>query len=575
MHAQIRTNFLNKQYLLVALTAMMLLCRAFSADDIAVKREDLQWEARISKHFLHLPVKNDAPMRLMNLIVDGKIKRELMIELADGGADFWVYLDAGEFIGKTATLRTKQLPGDNPAILEQIVQDNKPVNDPSLYRERLRPQFHFSSRRGWLNDPNGMVYYKGQYHLFYQHNPYGWSWGNMTWGHAVSPDMVHWTELPDALHPDELGTMFSGSAVIDYNNTAGFKTGDEAPLVCVYTTAGGSNAMSKGKRFTQSLAYSNDNGRSWVKYAGNPVLGHVQRRNRDPKVFWHLPTERWVMALYLDNDEMGFYTSRDLKSWEFGSRLKCFHECPELFELPVDGDLQRKKWVLYGASGEYFIGRFDGREFKPETESLVFDRGDCFYASQTFNNIPRGDGRRLQIAWGRIDIKRMSFNQQMLFPVELSLRTTGEGVRMCANPVKEIASLYDKEHAWSNQAIVPGKNLRIGIAADLLDIEATLHIGQASSLGFKIRDIEVIYDAAKQQLICKKKTAPVKAIGGYVELRLLVDRTSIEIFANGGNVYMPMSAVPGAYANNAIELYAKGGNARVVSMQVRKLHSAW
>jgi len=159
----------------------------------------------------------------------------------------------------------------------------------NLYHETYRPQFHFTAKKNWLNDPNGLMYYKGEYHLFFQHNPSGIDWGNMTWGHAVSPDMIHWKQLDNAIYPDELGTIFSGSGVVDWSNTAGFKNGNKAVMVCIYTSA--------GDPFTQSIAYSNDKGRTWTKYADNPVLGHIVGSNRDPKVIRHVPTEKWIMAL--------------------------------------------------------------------------------------------------------------------------------------------------------------------------------------------------------------------------------------------------------------------------------------
>ena len=190
-----------------------------------------------------------------------------------------------------------------------------------FYAEPSRPQFHFTAKKGWLNDPNGLVYFNGLYHLFFQHNPFGTEWGNMTWGHAVSKDLVRWTQLDDAIEPDKLGTIFSGSAVVDENNTSGFGTNGKAPLVCIYTAAGGTNTASTGKRFTQCLAYSTD-GVTFKKYEGNPVLPHQIVNNRDPKVIWYAPDKRWVMALYLDGHKYGFFGSPDLKNWTDHERYR-------------------------------------------------------------------------------------------------------------------------------------------------------------------------------------------------------------------------------------------------------------
>ncbi|MFH1718765.1 MAG: glycoside hydrolase family 32 protein [Planctomycetota bacterium] len=528
----------------------------------------------LQKKYLNFPVKNGAEKRLIHLIVDDKIVREFDIELAPDEPDFWVFLDVRGFAGKNAILRVDKYEIGKSKGFDSIYQADSFPGEENLYREKLRPQLHFTSRRGWNNDSNGMVYYDGEYHLFYQHNPYGWKWGNMTWGHAVSKDMVRWTELGDAIHPDRLGTIFSGSAVVDINNTAGFQTGNEKVIVCIYTSAGGRNPMSKGQPFTQSIAYSNDRGRTWKVYQGNPVLGHINGGNRDPKVIRHEPTNQWVMALYLDDRTMGFFTSKDLKSWEFQSKLKCFHECPELFALPVDGNEDNQKWILYGGSGEYLIGSFDGRQFKSETDPILFHYGNCFYASQTFSNIPKEDGRRIQIAWGRVAMTGMPFNQMMLFPVTLTLRGTEEGPRMFAEPVREIEKLHKRKWQWKNKVLKPGDNLLSDLSGELFHIRAELKVNDVQEAGFVVRDIPVVYDVQKQELSCQKKTALLKPVNDKIRLELLVDRTSIEIFGNNGGVYMPIGVL---LADNpkSFEIFTKGGNTEVKSLEVYELDSSW
>ena len=263
-------------------------------------------EITLEKRYLNLPVKHGGPKRQMSVAIEGQPPRNFDMELADAEPDLWAFMDIAPFQGKKATLKVNKLP-ENSSGLKAIDQSDEIKNSETLYREKLRPQFHFSPRRGWNNDPNGLVYYKGEYHLFFQHNPYGWDWGNMHWGHAVSPDLIHWKELPVALYPDEHGTMFSGSAVVDWNNTAGFQTGAEKVLVCIFTAA--------GSPFTQGIAYSNDRGRTWTKYANNPVLPHIIGDNRDPKVIWYAPEEKWVMALFLDKSDFALFSSKDLKKW--------------------------------------------------------------------------------------------------------------------------------------------------------------------------------------------------------------------------------------------------------------------
>jgi len=530
-------------------------------------------ELHVEKRYLNLPVKNGAPKVWMRLRRGDEILREFEIELAQDEPDFWVTLDLRPFSDETLTLWADEAPKDTSGF-DSIVQADALIGAEDLYRERFRPQFHFSSQRGWNNDPNGMVYYEGEYHLFYQHNPYGWNWGNMTWGHAVSRDLVHWTELGDAIHPDRLGTIFSGSAVVDEKNSTGFKSGDESPIVCVFTSAGGTNPWSQGAPFTQSIAYSNDRGRTWTVYDGNPVQAHVNGANRDPKAFWHEAAGQWVIVLYLDDHRMAFYTSKDLKSWEFQSELKCFHECPELFQLPVDGDETKAKWVLYGASGEYFVGEFDGKAYTPDTEAIRYNYGNCFYASQTFNNVPAEDGRRIQIAWGRVGRPDMPFNQQMDFPVELTLRSTDDGVRLFAKPVREIALLHENERAWKDVDVAPDANPLGDVHGVLLDIHAEFTPGDAAEVGLDIAGVAITYRTGDHTLACKDESAPLELVDGKVRLRVLVDRMSIEIFANDGRVYMPMGHVF-EEDSKSIAVFAKGAPARLDALTIHELGSAW
>jgi sucrose-6-phosphate hydrolase SacC (GH32 family) len=565
----------KKLLLIVTLTTFGCLSAVAAArDDKADAMKDKTREFVLEKKYLNFPVKNGAEKRLIHLIKDDKIVREFEIELAPDEPDFWVFLDISNFAGKKALLWIDKYEPAQSKGFDSVYQADTYIGQENVYKEKLRPQFHFTSKRGWNNDSNGMVYYDGEYHLFYQHNPYGWSWGNMTWGHAVSTDMIHWTELGDAIHPDRLGTIFSGSAVVDVNNTAGFQTGDEKVIVCIYTSAGGTNPMSKDQPFTQSIAYSNDRGRTLTVYEGNPVLGHINGGNRDPKVIWHTPTAQWVMALYLDDREMGFFTSKDLKSWEFQSKIKCFHECPELFALPVDGDRDNEKWILYGGSGEYLVGHFDGKEFRSETDAIRFHYGNCFYASQTFTNIPKSDGRRIQIAWGQVKMPDMPFNQMMLFPVTLTLHTTEEGIRMFAVPIREIENLHRHKGQWKNKTLKPGENLLSGLSVELVHIRADLQLAGAAEIGFVIRDIPVTYNVKKQELSCQGNKATLKPVDGKINLELLVDRTSIEIFGNGGRVYMPVGVIL-ADNSKSLEIFTKGGNTQVEFLEVCELNSAW
>lgn len=533
-------------------------------------------ELVVEHRYFHLPVHNKARKQWMRYVVDGQPVREFEIELAEGKADFWVPSDASEWKGRKLRVEVDTLPFGSQG-LAAITQADVFPDAESVYREQFRPQFHFSPRRGWTNDPNGMVYYDGEYHLFFQHNPYGTKWGNMTWGHAVSRDMLHWTELPDALYPDKLGTMFSGSAVVDWNNTAGFQTGKEKVLVCIYTSAGGTNLASRGQQFTQSIAYSNDRGRTWTKYAKNPVLGHIEAENRDPKVFWHEPSRYWIMPLYLDKHDFALFASPDLKQWtrlcnipEFSDR-----ECPDLFELPVDDDKNNTRWVFWGANGNYLIGRFDGKTFTKESGHHQSRWGAHDYAAQTYSDIPASDGRRIQISWmngGKYP--DMPFNQQMSIPRVLRLRTTPEGIRLFIEPVKEIETLRTKKHAWNLVSLVPGDNVLKDVSAELLDIEAELELGDAKQIGFELRGHKVEYSVAEKRLTALGRTAPLTPVDGRIRLRILVDRTSVEVFANDGLVSMASCGLPNP-EGKALAVYVVGGTAKVASLGVWELRSVW
>jgi fructan beta-fructosidase len=530
---------------------------------------------KVTKHYLNLPVKTGAPKRWLRLLVNGQTEREFEIELAEGAPDWWAFLDLAPFKGQTVVLQgDTRREGATP--LPAIEQADRIKGMENLYREPLRPQFHFSPRRGWNNDPNGLVYYQGEYHLFFQHNPYGWNWGNMHWGHAVSPDLVHWKELDDAIYPDALGTIFSGSAVVDTANTTGWARGGESPIVCMYTAAGGSSRQSQGVPFSQCLSYSTDRGRTWTKYDQNPVLPHIIGSNRDPKAIWYAPEKKWVLALFLDGSTFALFDSPDLKSWQRLSDVVVAGagECPEFFEIPVNGQQADTRWVFYGGNGLYLIGRFDGKKFTPESGPHPLNLGNCFYASQTFNNIPAEDGRRILIPWGQVNMPGMPFNQMMGFPVTLTLCATDEGLRLSAYPVREIEKLWARQHDLQHETLKPGDNPLAGVKAELLDIAIELAPGTATELGLYIRGLSVVYNVSKQELTCGDRHAALKLADGKLRLRLLVDRMSVDVFGNDGRCYMPMQFRP-AEDDRALTLYAKGGEAKITTLQVRELNSAW
>lgn len=510
--------------------------------------QNLTKEFRIENRYLNLPVDMQQPRQKVHFLLGTDTLSYAVIRLADQAPDYWVFKDVSAHKGQTVTLNfTEEVSG-----IDKIFQSDRFAGEDSLYTESKRPQLHFSSRRGWNNDPNGLVHLDGEYHLFYQHNPYEIHWENMHWGHAVSKDLLHWEELNDALYPDQLGTMFSGSAVVDEHNTAGW--GKNALVVC-YTAA--------GTQMTQNVAYSTDGGRTFTKYEGNPVLGP----NRDPKVFWYEPAGTWVMVLYEDN-YFAIYNSRDLKNWEYRSRVKGFYECPELFELAVDGNEKNRKWVMYGGSGTYMIGAFDGERFTPESGKYFYAWGSQ-YAAQTYNSAP--DGRRIQIGWGRIEHPGMPFNQMMLFPCELTLRTTPEGIRMFCEPIAEIENLHGKTHRWQDLDREEANERMKEIESDLLHVRMDVEIEHGLGLEVFFKGNPVIYyDGNFNRFNGAPYTSETPGSFRF-EIEILIDKTSVEGYIDRGRLFISEPLKPG----KSEDLLHLEGNLKVHDMEIAEMHSIW
>lgn len=283
------------------------------------------------------------------------------------------------------------------------------------------------------------------------------------------------------------------------------------------------------------------------------------------------------MAVYDEKDgdkRIDFHVSPDMKTWEFTGRVEGFYECPELFELPVEGSVAERRWILHGADGAYLVGVFDGRSFRAVGPKLPFSRGNCFYASQTYNDVPEADGRRIQIAWGRIDLPGMPFNQQMLFPIELTLRRTAAGLAMAARPVAEIERLVESKRSWDRRVLDAGSHVVEGIDAELLDCAFRFVPPATGSVSLVVRGVPVTWDAASGELACSKCRAALPAVDGLVSLRVLVDRASVEIFGNHGIVYMPVGGIIDA-RQRTVTVDVQDCAADVQALEVRVLRPAW
>lgn len=535
-------------------------------------------ELLAQKRYLNFPVKNGAKVRSVKVLVEGQSVREFTIEMAEGEADWWASLDISQWAGKTLTIDAGRIP-ETSRFIESIDQgDSVNKAGADLYREALRPQIHFSPRRGWNNDPNGLVHFNGEYHLFFQFNPYGTKWGNMHWGHAVSRDLLHWEELPVALYPDAMGPMFSGSAVVDWQNTSGFGKEGKPPLVLIYTAA--------GNPAVQCIAWSLD-GRTFTKYEKNPVMKNITGGNRDPKVFWHEPTKRWVMTLYVGFPQpavngkaqtkhtIHFLTSTNLKEWEVTSQTEGLYECPDFFPLAVDGKAEQTMWLLTGASSEYFLGSFDGKAFKPSTPLLKGHLGNGFYAAQTFSDIPAPDGRRIMIGWLRAGAPGMPFSQAMSIPLELRLLSTSQGPRLSFRPVAEMARLRGAGVKSGPVELKPGDaNPLAEVKGETLEARVEFEPSADAQLEMTVRGIRIGYDAAKQELRVNEQTAPAPLRSGKQTLIVFTDRTCAEVFASDGLCYVPMMLIPKS-EDRGIEVKMTRGTAKALSAQGYVLESIW
>ena len=480
---------------------------------------------KVRSRYLNIPISHRTDRKRLTFTSKGEDTLSVVVRIAEDTPDYWVFKDVSRYRGKNLELNYE---GSMKA-LENIVQSDSIYGESMMYKELNRPQFHFTARRGWINDPNGLIYHNGVYHLYFQHNPYEREWENMTWGHATSPDLIHWTEHDDVLFPDSMGTMYSGSAVFDEQNTSGFGTKKNPPLVYAYTA-------DRSEREVQCIAYSLDGGMTLKKYAGNPVVDSFDKwkthDTRDPRLFWYAPGKHWVMVLN-ERDGHSIYSSANLRDWTYESHVAGFWECPDLFELPVDGNPDNTRWVMYGASNTYMIGTFDGKVFVPEGGKYRFCTGSI-YAAQTISHAP--EGRRIQIGWGRVAHPGMPFNGMMLLPTELKLKTTREGIRLVSNPVSEVQSLLQNVLLSDGVLNADAAN-RLMASLDCkgaLHLAFTLHLNHCTSAGISLSGRNLLDYDSNFNTINGQFYSPQAPTSMDLTADIYIDRTSVEVFIDGG-----------------------------------------
>lgn len=493
----------------------------------------------------------------------------------------------------------------------------------ALYSEPYRPQIHFSPASGWMNDPNGMVYYEGEYHLFFQHNPDASVWGPMHWGHAVSTDLVHWQQLPIALYPDSLGYIFSGSAVVDRENTSGFGTSENPPLIAFFTYHNPDLQQAKEVEVeSQAIAYSTDKGRTWTKYAGNPVIENPGIPDfRDPKVIWHEPTRQWIAAL-ASGQEIRLYASGDCKNWTYLSAFgggRGSHdgvwECPDLFPLRVNGS-DETKWVLTvninpggpsgGSATQYFVGDFDGRQFTSDQQKTLWaDYGRDNYAGVTWSDAP--GGRRIFMGWMNNwqyagDKPTRVWSGAVTFPRELGLDKVENMYLLTSLPVDELSVIRGETLRVENQKVdrvYPLSGL-CSFAKAPVELKLTFDQSQntqmsfASRYGVKLKNkkgeyISVGYDNIEKFFYVDRTNAAGEVFSDKfasthlipyivntprVEWRLLIDVASLEFFTAGGRVAVTDVFYP-SEPFDQIEVFTENGLITLVEGSVTELKSIW
>lgn len=585
--------------------------------------------------YLLLPIQEEKDEAQVLLDTGSKDDTWMDVRLAQNGSDYYVPFALGK--GKTATVKILGLKKDALALNLLKLSDTFDTTNTDYYR----PSYHFTPLYGWMNDPNGMVYKDGEYHLYFQYNPYGSKWGNMHWGHAVSKDLVHWEHLDPAIARDPVGHIFSGSSVIDKKNTAGF--GKNA-IIAIYTN----NSVNHDE--VQCIAYSNDNGRTFTKYKGNPVLTPFDglKDFRDPKVFWYEKGKCWYMIVSADK-EMRLYKSKNLKKWNYVSAFgkgigqqPCQYECPDFFQLPVNGDKKKMKWVMTmninpgcwfgGSATEYFVGDFDGKKFTcPDADEVKWlDWGKDHYATVTFSNT--GDrvlGITWMSNWQYANLTPFKQNRGANgLPRELKLYEKNGKYYISEDVAPEVYALR-KDTKNVADASVAGEKMLAGVAANMegaFEIEADVTPDANGIAGIEIsnnkrertliyfdmkqgkvvmdrtesgltdfgkqavpHDIELAWD--KQRAAEGKEPARIAnsinykndfALATWAPLSLcedgkktyhvdiFVDKSSVELFVDGGRIAMTNLVFPVAPYEN-VKLYTQDGKAEFKNLKVHKL----
>ncbi len=518
---------------------------------------------RIDKAYLMLPVTDRMTNKKLKFIENGELIFDLDVRLDPVSPRAVACYDVRRFIGRDITFEVEP-----PVPFTPVLTDRR--EEPELYREKYRPQVHFSTRFGWLNDPNGLIKIGDTYHLYYQHNPCMWNWGNMHWGHAISTDLFHWQEQEIVLFPDELGTMFSGSAIEDTRNVSGLGDGVTPPILYFYTAAPNS-LLSRGHSCSQCLAYSTDGGMTLQKYAANPIVPHIMAENRDPKVVWCEPLGKYLMALYLDGNLFTLLSSADLLHWERFQDLEMpgERECPDMFPLTADDG--QTHWCICGASTYYLVGDFIDGRFVPIQDIRQLRRSGLGYAGQTYSGLP--DGRRLLFLWENLPLGSDTLCGQMSVPLELRLKKDAGGYRLTAYPAKEIETLAAHTEERHGVCVRRDAPLRLeGLGREAGDLLLTFPYQEGKTFTVSLFGESCAVDMAKNEVCLNNCRVPLDTDRtGMCDVRMIFDTCTTEIFTEDGAYPMPVSAV----ADRNLDTLTVTGEVDDLSVSYTALNGIW
>ena len=518
-----------------------------------------QEQITVERDYLALPIDADGEKAPLLLLNGGDTVARLNVALAADTADFISTIPVKALRGRQLTVvNGRGLIGQSDTI------------PGTFYREQYRPAYHYSPRTGWVNDPNGLVHYNGTWHLFYQYYPHALSWDIMHWGHATSPDLVHWTERDPAIGQSTAGGAFSGGGVVDWKNTTGFQTGEHPPILLYYTAAAQHGFTPPAeKSATQRLVYSVDGGQSWQEYAGNPVIPSLTRNfeDRDPKVFWYEPGQHWVLIMFAGKGTFSIHNSKNGLDWVEVSRvtMEGQRECPDLFEVQVDGKPGQSKWVFLSGwkefykykNAHYVVGDFDGQTFTPEQEAQPVDEGIGNYSTQTFSDAP--EGRRIFVGWFTRQFKGAGYpgmpaNGQFRVPWELELYERDGRYLLRRYPVKELEQLRRDTFSAGIQQLTFGDTLALPLPGRAVDLELTLEPSVNGAFTLDVGGMPISYDATTGQISAFGQTARVGDFSRPLRLRILLDRTSLEVFVNGGETVLSGLLEPAQMQGDVVSL---------------------